>query len=186
VLVCACVVELLGSTGRGWVRCWDFRAWRMCLFCRCRSFVAARVPSPVKRSAGDGPRSPPKLVRRATGLSRDEAYTSGRSSVLTKCLVRLVLGYYRQDIVEVGGGCCLRCGWMLWVCATPSQEFVSVSSARTVFYGSGHPPTPPCSCCSASNASLTSRCGLMSWKRYCVSHGHHRPCDQLSGSDAKL
>ncbi len=67
------------------------------------SFVAARLPSPVKKAVG-GPRSPPKLFRRATGLSRDEAYTTGRSSVLTKCLVRLVLGFARQSVVE-----CVQC-----------------------------------------------------------------------------
>ncbi len=155
---------------------------------RCRSFVAARVPSPVKRSGGDGPRSPPKLIRRATEMSRHEAYTSGRSSVLTKCLVRLVLGFYRQDIVEVGGACvagfmclctggCKRCGGA----RQPPHNMHGFAVLCAV-------PTPAIlPFCSASSASSTNRCGVTSWKLCCVSRGNRRHCPPPPGSaDAQV
>ncbi len=62
-------------------------------------FAAARLGSP-HAPGGVGPPSPAKLFRRASGLTREETYTSGRSSVFTKCLVTLLLGFMRQNEVQ--------------------------------------------------------------------------------------
>jgi hypothetical protein len=64
------------------------------------NFAAERLGSPHAAPEAAPPPSPPKLSRRASDLTKEEAYTSGRSSVFTKCLVSLFLGFMRQDEVQ--------------------------------------------------------------------------------------